>query len=303
MDNTKPRPRGRGSDILSLLRVQQWVKNVFVLLPLFFAGRLCQAEAVLSACAACVAFCLASSAVYCFNDVVDAKADAAHPQKCRRPVASGRVRRGTALAIGALMACGAFAEGLLLQPRVRMCAMAVLAAYLALNVAYSLWLKRYAIVDVFVIALGFVLRVAMGGIVCEIWLSPWIVCLTFLLTLFLAFAKRRDDVAIYESSGLVTRANIVGYNLAFMNQTLGLLGAITIVCYIIYSVQPDVEARIGSRYVYVTSVFVLAGILRYLQLAIVDVRSGSPTRVLLTDRFIGLCVLGWICTFMFIIYL
>lgn len=171
-----------------------------------------------------------------------------------------------------------------------------------LNIAYCLKLKLFAIIDVFIVASGFVLRLVAGGVACDIWLSPWIVSLTFLLALFLAFAKRRDDVVQYELKGSITRKNVNRYNRAFLDQVLGLIGAIIIVCYVMYAVSPDVEARLDSQYVYVTSVFVLAGILRYLQLTIVDSRSGSPTAVLYRDRFIQSCVACWILMFMFILY-
>lgn len=127
--------------------------------------------------------------------------------------------------------------------------------------------------------------------------------MTFLVALFLAFAKRRDDVVLHQETGLITRRNIVRYNIEFMNQVLGLIGAITIVCYIIYTVSPEVETRLGSQYVYVSSVFVLAGILRYLQVAIVDVCSGSPTKILMHDHFIQACVVLWIAVFIIILYL
>ena len=121
--------------------------------------------------------------------------------------------------------------------------------------------------------------------------------------LFLAFAKRRDDVVIRQETGKITRKNIVRYNLEFLNQTLSIIGAITIVCYIIYTVSPEVEARMNSQYVYITSIFVLAGILRYLQITIVDIHSGSPTKIMLHDRFIQICLFLWACLFAFIIYL
>ena len=126
--------------------------------------------------------------------------------------------------------------------------------------------------------------------------------LTFLLALFLAFAKRRDDVVSYENTGVLARRNINRYNIAFMNQSLSVIAAVTLVSYILYCVSPDVISRIGSDYLYVTAVFVLAGIIRYLQLSIVDLKSGSPTRILLNDRFIQGCVLFWLLTFLVLLY-
>ena len=171
-----------------------------------------------------------------------------------------------------------------------------------MNIAYCVKLKQIAIVDVFIIALGFVLRILAGGYSTGIYLSHWIVLMTFMLALFLAFAKRRDDVVMYEESGVKMRKNVNRYNLAYMNQAIAIVATITMVCYIMYTVSPDVIERFRSTHIYVTSIFVLAGIIRYLQLTIVDVKSGSPTKVLMKDRFIQVCVLGWIGMFALLLY-
>lgn len=171
-----------------------------------------------------------------------------------------------------------------------------------MNVAYCIKLKHLALVDVFIISIGFVLRIFVGGIVTEIELSSWIVLMTFLLALFLAFAKRRDDVVLYENTGVQPRKNVNRYNLAFMNSAVTLTSCIMVVSYIMYTVSPEVIARLHTRYLYLTVLFVFAGIFRYLQLTIVDVKSGSPTKVLLHDRFIQLSILLWILFFLIIIY-
>lgn len=286
---------------LSLIRPWQWVKNLFILLPAFFAGKIFSADTAPALIWAILAFCLISSSIYCLNDIIDSDADARHPVKCRRPIASGAVSKTAAYVLMAVLA-GVAAAIVLWQFSPIPAAGAVIAAYFIMNCLYCLWLKHHAIVDVFCIALGFVFRVILGGIVCSIWLSPWIVCMTFLIALFLAMAKRRDDVLLLVNKGCRTRENISRYNLAFLDLTLGIVGAVTMVCYIIYSVQPDVEARLGSHYVYVSSIFVLAGIFRYLQLTLVDERSSSPTKILLTDRFIQVCIIFWIAFFAVILY-
>lgn len=291
------------SSIVRLMRPQQWVKNGFVFLPMFFSGRLldgfCWRQSILSF----LAFSFAASAVYCLNDIRDVEADRLHPRKRNRPVASGDVSVPVASVIMVVIGALALAIGFFALGAQGLEAGSVLAAYLVMNVLYCLRLKRFAIVDVFIISIGFVLRLMMGGLACEIWMSPWIVCLTFLLALFLAFAKRRDDVVILEATGVVTRGNILKYNLPFLNQTLGIVGAVTMMCYLMYSVSPEVVARLDCEYVYVTSIFVLAGILRYLQIAIVDVKSGSPTKVLLKDRFVQACIICWVASFATILYL
>ena len=286
-------------NIVRLTRPKQWVKNLFVMLPLFFAAELTHVSAVLSALSAFAAFSLMASAVYCLNDLVDADADRSHPIKCRRPIASGDVSRRQAVAAMIVLASASLAVARSCSPELA----GVIGAYAVLNVAYCLWLKHYAIVDVTVIAAGFVLRLAAGGVACGIWLSPWIVCMTFLLALFLAFAKRRDDVLIHESTGQVMRRSAERYNVEFLNQTLGVLAAVMLVCYVMYTMSPAVEARLHSENLYFTSVFVLAAILRYLQVTLVDRHSGSPTAVILRDRFLQCCIAGWLATFAIIIYL
>lgn len=288
--------------VVSLIRPQQWAKNVFIALPLFFNGSLLDIWCWKQTLIAIIAFSLISSAVYCLNDIVDVASDRRHPKKKHRPVAAGEISISSAYAIMTVLAIGSLASCFLLQSNRTAGLVCIIASYFILNVSYCLKLKQYALIDVFIIATGFVLRLCAGGTVCQIWLSPWIVSMTFLLALFLAFAKRRDDVVIRETTGSVTRSNTVRYNLEFLNQTLGIIGTVTIVCYIIYAVTPEVEMRMNSNYVYVTSVFVLAGILRYLQVAIVDMRSGSPTKILFHDRFIQTCIIFWVVSFIIIIY-
>lgn len=250
-----------------------------------------------------VAFSFIASGIYCINDVHDKSIDATHPKKKTRPIASGLISIPAAMIISITLIGISYVTIFFGLKSTLYGALVIITTYFILNLAYSFQLKKYAIIDVFIIALGFVLRLVLGGVVCAIWLSPWIVCLTFLLTLFLAFAKRRDDVILHEKAGIVTRKNVLRYNSDFMNQTLGILAAITMVCYIIYSVSPDVEKRLGNHYIYITSIFVLAGILRYLQVTIVEEKSGSPTKILLRDRFLQLCIVGWIMTFLLIIYI
>ena len=178
----------------------------------------------------------------------------------------------------------------------------IISFYYLMNIVYCMKLKSYAIVDVMVIATGFVLRILMGGIATQIHLTVWIVLMTFLLALFLAFAKRRDDVVLYQQTGVTARENTRYYNLEFMNQVMTIIASITIVSYIMYTVSPDVMERLHSQYIYLTSIFVLAGIIRYLQITIVDAKSGSPTKILMKDHFIQGCIACWILSFFILIY-
>ena len=289
-------------NIVILLRPQQWLKNGFIFIPLFFDHKLTDWYCLCSAILAFFAYSFAASAIYCLNDLIDVEADRKHPKKCKRPIAAGVISKVQALLLVALCLGVAFAIASMLEGNAQWKVMGILGVYIVMNIAYCLKLKQMAIVDVFIIAVGFVLRIFVGGFATGVVLSQWIVLMTFLLALFLAFAKRRDDVVIYEDTGVLARKNVNRYNLPFMNQVIGVVSSITMVCYIMYTVDPEVIARMGSRYVYLTSVFVLAGIIRYLQLTIVDVKSGSPTKVLMKDRFVQCSIIGWIITFVLIIY-
>ena len=289
-------------NIVILLRPQQWLKNGFIFIPLFFDHKLTDWYCLCSAILAFFAYSFAASAIYCLNDLIDVDADRKHPKKCKRPIAAGGISKAQALLLVALCLGVAFAIASLLEGNAQWKVIGILGVYIVMNIAYCLKLKQMAIVDVFIIAVGFVLRIFVGGFATGVVLSQWIVLMTFLLALFLAFAKRRDDVVIYEDTGVLARKNVNRYNLPFMNQVIGVVSSITMVCYIMYTVDPEVIARMGSRYVYLTSVFVLAGIIRYLQLTIVDVKSGSPTKVLMKDRFVQCSIIGWIITFVLIIY-
>ena len=289
-------------NIVILLRPQQWLKNGFIFIPLFFDHKLMDWYCLCSAILAFFAYSFAASAIYCLNDLIDVDADRKHPKKCKRPIAAGVISKAQALLLVALCLGVAFAIAAMLEGNAQWKVIGILGVYIVMNIAYCLKLKQMAIVDVFIISVGFVLRIFVGGFATGVVLSQWIVLMTFLLALFLAFAKRRDDVVIYEDTGVLARKNVNRYNLPFMNQVIGVVSSITMVCYIMYTVDPEVMARMGSRYVYLTSVFVLAGIIRYLQLTIVDVKSGSPTKVLMKDRFVQCSIIGWIITFVLIIY-
>lgn len=290
-------------DLLLLLRPHQWVKNCFVFLPLFFNGDLNNLELFLDALVAFVAFCLIASSIYCFNDIYDVEADRKHPQKRMRPIASGKVSVSQAYCLIGILFLGSILVVCLGLPNSRLETMSVLTLYFLMNIAYCVRLKNIALLDVFVIAVGFVLRILVGGMACKIMLSHWIILMTFLLALFLAFAKRRDDVVLYQETGVLPRKNVNRYNLDFMNQAITVISAVTMVAYVMYTVSDEVMERFGSRYVYLTTVFVLAGILRYMQITIVDVKSGSPTKVLMKDHFVQFCILGWIFAFLILIYI
>jgi len=287
--------------LVQLLRPEQWVKNFFIFFPLFFSGQLLNTDLLLQCVIAFFSFSFAASSIYCFNDIYDVEADRLHPKKCKRPIASGAIPVRTAYALMAV--CLVISMAILLLSVQKYLLMALIGFYYLMNLAYCVKLKQYAIIDVVVISIGFVLRVVAGGTATGIWLSEWIVIITFLLALFLAFAKRRDDVVLFQNTGISSRKNTSRYNLDFMNQVMTVVSTVTVVAYIMYTLSPDVIERFHSRNIYITAVFVLLGIIRYLQVTIVDLKSGSPTEVLLKDRFVQFCLAGWIVSFLIIIYL
>lgn len=287
-------------NILKILRPHQWVKNTFIFIPLFFGGSLFDMADWTSSLVAFVAFSFAASAIYSINDIVDVEADKKHPKKCKRPIAAGLVSKRQASLLAIILAIAALALPFLLN---NWMLSVVIALYLAMNLCYCIRLKHYAIIDVCIVAMGFVMRIVAGGVATDIVLSRWIVMMTFLLTLFLSFAKRRDDVLIMNETGMAPRKNTSRYNLTFINQAITITGGVMLVCYIMYTVSPEVIERFNSPNLYMTSFFVILGLLRYIQLTVVDERSGEPTRLVLSDRLIQLIIAGWIISFAIIIYM
>ncbi len=288
-------------NLIRLIRPHQWVKNLVVLLPVFFGGALLHIESVYAGLVTALCFSFAASSIYCLNDIVDVDDDRRHPVKCHRPMASGAISipQGYTLMFS-MFVLSMLSTFLLRQSQLETAS--VILFYWLLNIAYCLKLKQYAIIDVCVVSFGFVLRILAGGYATSIHLSKWIVLMTFLLMLFLSFAKRRDDVVRMNETGHAPRQNTIRYNLTFINQAITITSSVTLVCYIMYTVSPETIHNFHTDYLYLTSVFVLVGLLRYIQIAVVDKRSGDPTKVMLHDRFMQFVVLAFGLAFLFIIY-
>lgn len=284
--------------LLELLRIHQYVKNFFIFLPLFFALKVTDKELLFNAAVAFVAFSMLASAVYILNDYHDIEEDRSHPRKKKRPLASGAISKPQAIFIMVLL----FVTGFTIMSMLSTLATFILMCYVFMNVAYSFLLKHIAIVDICIIAIGFVLRLFIGSAVTGIHLSEWIVIMTFLLALFLALAKRRDDLLIYLNTGKKMRKVIDGYNIQFLDTAMAIMAAVVIVAYTSYTLSPEVIARVDNEYLYLTSFFVILGIMRYLKLTFVLESSGSPTRIFLRDAFTQITLLGWVVAFIFILY-
>ncbi len=283
---------------LQLARPHQYLKNGFIWLPLVFGNALTHPEAVFLTTIAFVTFCLLVSATYILNDLKDREDDRNHPVKRLRPIARGAVMPSEAVGLALLLFLAAV--GLALFSLHRSVAY-ILITYFLLNMAYTLGLKRIPIVDIVCIGLGFVLRVFVGCAAPGIRLSPWIVIMTFLLAVFLAIAKRRDDLLLL-SKGHQVRKAIDGYSLEFISLAMGIMASVIIVSYILYTVSPEVTAKHGTDHLYMSAIWVLLGILRYLQITFVAQKSGSPTLVLMKDRLLQGVIVLWLLNIIVLLY-
>jgi len=281
-----------------LIRVHQWVKNLFMLLPLFFAGKLFEYDLLDRVLLGVLCFSLSASAVYILNDYKDIESDRQHPSKKNRPLASGKIAPNVALLAALLLLAAGFTGAWFLSFRF----FVLLGCYFLMNVAYTFKLKHIAVLDTTIIATGFVLRVMAGGAIAGIPVSQWIVLMTFLLALLLGFAKRRDDVLIYLESGQKMRKSVDGYNLEFINLSMVMMAGVVIVAYMMYVLSDEVVQRWKTQGLYITAFPVIMGVLRYLQLTFVKGKTGNPTKILLKDWVIQVVIAGWVALFYLIIY-
>lgn len=288
---------------IKLLRVEQWVKNLFVFLPLFFSGNITNADLVLKSIVAFVVFSLAASFIYILNDYSDVDSDRRHPEKCKRPIASGAVSKNTAiifmimvLAAGLLLLAGSYFYLHIDIGRFS----SVILFYVLLNIAYTFHLKHVAIIDVSIIATGFVLRVLAGGYISGIPISQWAILLTFVLALVLALGKRRGELINAQISGR-TRKALDGYNVQFADIALSISVTLAVISYLMFTVQPEVQERFGSRIFY-TFIFVVFAFMRYLQQTLVHNKTESPTKIIYKDRYIQVTLALWFATFLLLIY-
>jgi 4-hydroxybenzoate polyprenyltransferase len=267
------------------LRVNQWTKNSVVLAAVFFAmGDRTQrpaAEAVMPVVAAALLFCLVSSGIYLVNDVHDVESDRRHPLKRHRPVASGRLGTAAALALAAALLAAGLGGSLLVNPVFT----AVLAAYAAIQFVYTFALKRLALVDIIVIAAGFVLRAVAGAVAIDVAISPWLLLCAFLLALFLAICKRRHERILVDDieGNASTRESLAGYDRQLLDQLVAIVSSATIVCYAIYTLWPTTVDKFGTPMLALTIPFVIFGMFRYLDLVYRHEKGDRPEKILLSD--------------------
>jgi 4-hydroxybenzoate polyprenyltransferase len=290
-------PTGGVRAWLALLRPSQWSKNLFVLAALLFSGRATDTAVALQAVLAFVAFCFVASAVYAFNDVRDQAADRAHPVKRRRPVAAGAISSAQASALALCLAAGGLAIGAVVHLQV----VVGLLVYLALNVAYSLWLKQMVLLDVFCIAAFFVIRLLVGAAAVQVPPSVWLLLCGGLLALYLGFAKRRHELTMLGEASTAHRGVLAHYSPQFLDQISAVLLAVTIVAYLMYTIESPTAELVGSEALSYGIPFVLYGVFRYLYL--VHQRDlGSPTETVLSDRALLVAVGLWVLYNAWVLY-
>lgn len=280
------------------LRPQQWTKNLFVFAGLLFSGHLLDRAAWPPALAAFLIFCGLSGAVYLVNDVLDRAADAQHPIKRHRPIASGALSTGTALVAALVLAGVCVAGATAINGQLTMAAV----GYVVLLATYSAALKHYVIIDVLTLAAGFVLRAVAGAVAIGVPISHWLLVCTTLLALFIGLSKRRHELTLLNDGAAGHRPILQEYSPYLLDQMISVVTAATLVAYSVYTISSETAGRLGSDRLGLTIPFVLYGIFRYLYLVHQRNEGGSPSELLLTDRPLLVCVALWVTAVVLVLY-
>lgn len=277
---------------LLAMRPKQWVKNGFVFAALISSVRFLDAWAIAKVLVAFVTFCALSSGIYLLNDIVDAQKDRLHPRKCVRPIASGHLRKGEAAAAAILLSLSALAVGFRLEPQLGF----VLLAYFLLNLSYSFWLKKIVLLDILIIASGFVLRALAGAAAIPVYVSPWLLVVTGFLAIFLALTKRRAELLLLAKEAAASRPVLSEYSVTFLDQMIIITSTASLISYAIYTFNST-----HSDKMMLTIPFVIYGIFRYLYLVHQQGMGGSPEQLLLSDRPFQVNLILYVATVMTIL--
>ena len=289
---------GQLAAMVRLARPHQWIKNALVLAPLVFGRRLLIFHDVVLAAVAVVAFCALSSAGYVLNDITDREADRLNPEKCDRPLARGDITVAAATRMALALAAIAAVLSIVLGGEF----VGIALLYVALQLGYSLWAKHQVVVDVLAVAAGFVLRAFAGGVAIGVEVSPWLVFITFVLALFLVLARRRHELIALGDDAVAHRSALSQYSVRLVDQMISIVAGATLVSYMIYTASAEVEAKLGTRHLYMTVPFVAFGILRYLYLIDERNEGGDPAIALLQDRPLMLAVALWVLADIALLY-
>lgn len=283
---------------LLLIRPKHWVKNLLIFLPLFFGLKLENVAYFSETIITFIVFSIIASGIYIFNDINDVEEDRKHYSKKYRPIASNKISIKNAYIIMIIM----LATGFILAYWIDVKIFELMFVYAIINILYTIKLKQITIIDTFIIATGFVIRIYVGSVSSHVTPSMWIILITFLLALFLALSKRKDDLIVFEKTGELTRKNIHGYTVEFLNLSMVMMASIVIVSYILYITSVvNISMKYGDS-LYLTVIFVLLGIMRYLQINIVVDKNKSPTEIIYSDKIIQFSIICWIIMLFFIMY-
>lgn len=285
-----------------LLRVKSWVKNGFLFLPAIFSLRLLQWDNVSSVLVGSIVFSLISSFVYIINDVKDAEEDTLHPQKKNRPIASGQVSKRKAFVIGIGLLILSFS--VIFIAKLPRDFLAIVLTYLMLNLLYSFWLKTLPLIELFIVSINFVLRVLAGCAIIFVPPSHWILVITFFLAFLMVVVKRKSEITQLQGNAVKHRAALSAYSVGFLSTLTYIAATITLTSYLLYSIDPAVEKALGTDWIMYSSIFVLMGIIRLIQISDQGLHEGEgdPTTLLFKDRFLQGTICCWILYLMGIIY-
>ncbi len=287
--------------LIDALRVRHWIKNLLVFAPIFFSKNIFNHDLLIKAIIVFVSFSLIASSIYCINDILDLKDDQKHPEKSKRPLAAGKISVIHMYVLAGI--CFILSFSLPMIFHLNKLTLFIICVYFTLNLLYSKWLKKIPLLDIFIISIGFVLRVIIGGSATGITLSHWIIILSFILALFLALTKRLNDLHINQNNGIEIRKASSNYSAEYLHILLGITGSISIVVYIMYTLSEEVIIQFNSKNIYISTIFVLVVLFEFLNTAIIKKESGNPTETFLKNRIIQITTFFWVIFFYLIAYL
>jgi len=286
-------------EISKSMRPQQWIKNFFIFAALIFSQNFLDFSLVLKTVQAFIIFCLLSGSLYILNDLKDLEEDKLHPIKSRRPLASSRLKKSSAI----LSFFGFSALGLLLAGSLNLNFLIIACVFFVIQVAYSFYLKHVVILDVFIIAASFFIRVVAGALAIEVDISHWLLICTTLLALFLAMSKRRHELVLLEENAINHRSILREYNPYLLDQMIAVVTASIVVAYCLYTVSEETVTKFGTTKLLYTVPFVLYGIFRYLYLVHQKSEGGSPEVLVIQDKPLLIDIFLWIVSVGIILYL
>jgi 4-hydroxybenzoate polyprenyltransferase len=281
------------------MRIKQWVKNIFIFAPMIFSLNFFQSDYIINSVIAFLLFSLVTGTIYVFNDCFDKKKDKLHPEKKKRPIAAGELAIPPAFTAATLL----LLVVLFIIFQIDTGFFIISVVYIILNLLYSSYLKKVVILDVMVIAVGFVLRVEIGGVINDIALSRWILVITFLIAIFLALIKRRQEILKIgiDNEKIETRKTLQKYNLNLLDQLISISTSTTLISYIIYVLNQDIQEKFQTNQLYLTVPFVAFGIFRYLYLTYTEGKGENPAEIIFTDIPFTVNGLLWVTVFVLLI--